>query len=81
MSKPIDSIDALALETVTGGATVSSRCSTSDTLLNQLTSLASTIKDIGTATKGFSSTDMLMLGLLLAQRRQVNVVVGPRYYW
>ena len=79
-------IDLHMLETVTGGTTLSSRCTGgSSDLLNQLTSLASTIKDIGGAAKatGFSNTDMLMLGLLLAQqnRAQVNVFVRRPYYW
>jgi hypothetical protein len=79
-------IDLHALETVTGGTTLTSRCAGgSSDLLNQLTGLANTIKDIGSAAKstGFSNTDMLMLGLLLSQqnRAQVNVFVRRPYWW
>jgi hypothetical protein len=83
----LTSVDAHTLESVTGGAsttptTKSTTQSTSSDLLSTLTSLSNTIKDIGTAAKtsGFSSTEMLMLGLLFSQNRQVNVFVR-RPYW
>ena len=84
--KPIDSLDVHALETVTGGTTLSSRCAGGGSdLINQITTLANSIKDIGCAAKstGFSTTDMLMLGLLLSQqnRAQVNVFVRRPYWW
>lgn len=83
MSNPIAPLDSLDLETVTGG-TNSVRCSgTSDPLLNQLTGLANTIKDIGNASKasGFSSTDIMMLGLLMSQRNNSVVYVRRPYWW
>jgi hypothetical protein len=86
MSNLLTPVDLQLLQAVTGGAavssTASSRCSTSDALLQQLTSLSSTIKDIGnTANKtGFSTTEVLMLGMLMNQNRQVNVFVR-RPFW
>ncbi|HEU4726993.1 MAG TPA: hypothetical protein VFT22_03870 [Kofleriaceae bacterium] len=87
MSNPLTPVDALVLEAVTGGASTAStqRCtssSSSDQLLQTLTSLSSTIKDIGnTANRtGFSTTEVLMLGLLMNQRSQVNVFVR-RPFW
>ena len=86
MSNLLTPVDLQMLQAVTGGAavssTASSRCSTSDALLQQLTSLSSTIKDIGnTANKtGFSTTEVLMLGMLMNQNRQVNVFVR-RPFW
>ncbi len=81
MSKPIAPLDTLALETVTGGVTA--LCSGGNSLLNQLNGLASTIQQIGNASKssGFSNTDILMLGLLLSQQNRATVVVRPRYWW
>ena len=84
MSNLLTPVDALVLEAVTGGASTQ-RCassSSSDQLLQTLTSLSSTIKDIGnTANRtGFSTTEVLMLGLLMNQRSQVNVFVR-RPFW
>ena len=86
MSKLLTSVDPHVLEAVLGGATtVSSRCATgtsSDQLLQTLNSLSTTIQNIGnTANKtGFSTTDVLMLGILMSQQRQVNVFVR-RPFW
>lgn len=92
MSHLLTPVDLQILEAVTGGATGSTtgsttpRCSSSssDQILQTLNSLSSTIKDIGnTANKtGFSTTEVLMLGLLMNQNRggQVNVFVR-RPYW
>jgi hypothetical protein len=86
MSNLLTPVDLQLLDAVTGGATATatatSRCTSSDQLLQQLTSLSSTIKDIGnTANKtGFSTTEVLMLGLLMNQNRQVNVFVR-RPFW
>lgn len=90
MSNLLQPVDLHSLAAVTGGATKASSSSVakatcsggSDALLQQLTSLQSTIKDIGnTANKtGFSTTEVLMLGLLMNQRSQVNVFVR-RPYW
>jgi hypothetical protein len=86
-------VDPRTLEAVTGGTTTTpttpttpstARCSSSssDQLLQNLTSLSSAIKDIGTAanSSGFSTTEVLMLGLLMNQNRSVNVFVR-RPYW
>jgi hypothetical protein len=84
MSNLLTPVDAHTLQSVTGGANTTSTtaCSTSSDLLSTLTSLSNTIKDIGSVAKtsGFSSTEMLMLGLLFNQNRQVNVFVR-RPFW
>jgi|GEM_PF-6064155 len=89
MSNLLTPLDLDTLHAVTGGtstkAATPSACigSSSDALLQQLTSLSSTIKDIGnTAHKtGFSTSEVLMLGLLMNQRSsQVNVIVR-RPFW
>lgn len=87
MSNLLTPLDLEALHAVTGGTSTqtASACignSSGDALLQQLTSLSSTIKDIGnTANKtGFSTTEVLMLGLLMNQRSQVNVIVR-RPFW
>lgn len=89
MSNLLTSVEPRILEAVTGGATAvpatataSSRCASGDQLLQQLTSLSSTIKDIGTTANktGFSTTEVLMLGMLMNQNRQVNVFVR-RPFW
>lgn len=90
MSNLLTPVDLQILEAVTGGATRASssatttaRCSGgSGDLLATLNSISSTIKDLGnTANKtGFSTTEVLMLGLLMNQNRQVNVFVR-RPYW
>ena len=85
MSNLITPVDPHALEAVTGGTSTTSRAtstSSSDQLLTTLSSLANTIKDIGNAasSSGFSTTEVLMLGLILNQQRSVNVFVR-RPYW
>jgi hypothetical protein len=84
MSNLLTPVDHLVLEAVTGGASTqrSTSSSSTDQLLQTLTSLSSTIKDIGnTANRtGFSTTEILMLGLLMNQRSQVNVFVR-RPFW
>jgi hypothetical protein len=73
------------LEAVTGGGAVapSTTGSTTDSLLQQLTSLQNTIQNIGnTANKtGFSTTDVLLLGLLLGQQRPQTVFVHRPFWW
>jgi hypothetical protein len=75
------------LEAVTGGAAVTpsstSSTSSSDSLLQTLTSLQSTIQNISnTANKtGFSTTDVLLLGLLLSQRPPATVFVHRPFWW
>ena len=70
------------LEAVTGGATVAPSSST-DSLLQTLTTLQTTIQNIGnTANKtGFSTTDVLLLGLLLSQQRPQTVFVHRPFWW
>lgn len=84
MSNLLTPVDLQSLESVTGGASTK-RCgdsSSNDALLQQLTSLSSSIKDISSnKSSGFSNTEVLMLGLLMSQRNsQVNVVVR-RPFW
>src|SRR3954470_638963 len=76
-------ISPIALEAVTAGGTVTPAASTgTDSLLQTLTSLQTTIQNIGnTANKtGFSTTDVLLLGLLLSQQRQTVFVHRP-FWW
>jgi len=81
MSKPVlpSPIDLEQLRTVTGGRA-------SDPLLNDLSSLASQIKDVTAKTSGFSSSQMLLLCALVLQRQNqghANVVYvgrGPRWW-
>jgi hypothetical protein len=93
MSNLLIPVEPHALETVTGGASTTTTSSTttstrsrsggsSDQLLQTLTQLSQTIKDIGSAAQksGFSTTEILMLGLLMNQNRSVNVFVR-RPYW
>ena len=80
MSNLLSPVD---LEAVTAGATVTSAASTStDSLLQTLTTLQATIQNIGnTANKtGFSTTDVLLLGLLLSQQRDTVFVHRP-FWW
>lgn len=90
MSNLLTPVDPRFLEAVTAGATTTAtttttsrtRSNSSDQLLQTLTSLSNTIKDIGNAANksGFSTTEILMLGLLLNQNRgSVNVFVRRPY--
>lgn len=69
------------LETVTAGAVVSTGSST-DSLLQTLTTLQTTIQNVGNTANstGFSTTDVLLLGLLLSQRPQTVFVHRP-FWW
>lgn len=87
MSNLLTPID---LEAVTAGTPVarspsstSSSTSSTDALLQQLTSLQTTIQNIGnTANKtGFSTTDVLLLGLLLSQQQHQTVFVHRPVWW
>jgi hypothetical protein len=76
------------LEAVTAGTPVarspsSSSGSSTDSLLQELTSLQTTIQNIGnTANKtGFSTTDVLLLGLLLSQQQHQTVFVHRPFWW
>lgn len=81
---PVD-LEAIDLATVTAAATITPSASTStgtDSLLQTLNSLETTIQNIGnTANKtGFSTTDVLLLGMLLSQRPQTVFVHRP-FWW
>lgn len=91
MSNLLTPVEPQILEAVTGGTTArtpatrtttSTACTTNDTLLQTLNSLSSTLSNIGTAANksGFSTTDILMLGILMSQNRQVSVFVR-RPFW
>jgi len=88
MSNLLTPVDLTSLEAVTGGtstATATQRCTgtgSSSDLLSTLNSISSTIKDLGNTANntGFSTTQILMLGLMMNQNRQVNVFVR-RPYW
>ena len=79
MSNQLTPID---LEAVTAGGAVTPSTSSSDQLLQTLTSLQSTIQNIGNTANqtGFSTTDVLLLGLLLSQRSQTVFVHHP-FWW
>jgi hypothetical protein len=75
------SIDLNQLDAVSGGK---HHGSSGDPVLSQLSSLASGIKDLTAKTSGFSSSQMLLLGLLFMQRNQApqtNVVYVSRGRW
>jgi hypothetical protein len=80
MSNALTTIDTLSLETVTGGYK-----SSGDALLKDLSSLASSIKDLSKQTNGMSSSQMMLM-VVLAMRNQaqssnvVYVARGPRYW-
>ena len=79
MSNKILSIDPTALSTVTGGTKHSG-----DPFLDDISKLASSIKDISAQTKGFSSTQMILLmGIALQRSQATNVVYvsGRRGRW
>jgi hypothetical protein len=89
MSNLITPVEPQILEAVTGGTGTAARApssssssSSNDQLLQTLTSISNTIKDLSnTSSKtGFSTTEILMLGLLMNQRSQVNVFVR-RPFW
>jgi hypothetical protein len=85
MSKEPKPIDLATLEAVTGGS------KRGDNVLNDLSYLASSIKDLTAKTSGFSSTQMLLLCCLALQRNNggggfgcggsTNVVYVQRGRW
>jgi hypothetical protein len=90
MSNLLTPLDVHLLAAVTGGSSTSTKTATTGTprttgttdLTDTLTALSNTIKDIGNAANksGFSTTEILMLGLMLNQSR--NSVVFVRHpYW
>ena len=87
MSNLITPVDLQILEAVTCGTTTTPttpRCSSTsnDALLQTLTSLSSTIQNLGnnSSSGGLTMTEVMMFGLLMNQNRQVNVFVR-RPYW
>ena len=76
MSNQISPVD---LESVTAGATTGA-C---DPVLQTLTTLQSTIQNIGNTANqtGFSTTDVLLLSLLLSQQRPAGVFVRAPFWW
>lgn len=86
MSNQPTPVDLESLGAVTGGTTVpataTSRCTGNDQILQTLTSLSSTIQNLGNNNNGggLSSTELLMFGLLMSQRSSVNVFVR-RPFW
>lgn len=82
MSNLLISVEPNVLEAVLGGAAVTSRCSTNnDQLLQTLNSLSTSIQNIGNTSNqtGLSTTQVLMLGLLMNQNRSVVFVRRP--FW
>ena len=80
MSKTIMPIDLATLEAVTGGSHRGG-----DALLSDISNLASQIKDVANKTKGFDSTQLLLLCCVALQRNnnpyaygQTNVVYYQR---
>jgi len=77
---PLQPIDLGQLSLVTGGKR-------GDPLLNDLSSLATQIKDLTAKTSGFSSSQMMLLAVLMMQRNsssQTNILYvnrGPRASW
>lgn len=72
------------LESVTAAAALTpSATSGTDSLLQQLNSLQTTIQNIGNTANntGFSTTDVLLLGLLLSQQRPQTVFVHRPFWW
>ena len=89
----LSTVEDTILEAVTGGTTTrtpatrtptttTTACGSNDPLLATLNSLSSTIQNINSAAtkSGFSTTDILMLGILMSQSRSVNVFVR-RPFW
>ena len=77
-------LETVDLATVTAAAADPASATTStDSLLQTLTSLQNTIQNIGnTANKtGFSTTDVLLLGLLLSQQQSRTVFVHRPFWW
>ena len=90
MSNLFTPVEIHLLAAVTGGAgtrstktanaptqSTGSSTGSSDDLVKTLTALSDTIKDIGKVANktGFSTTEVLMLGLILNQNRGYNVLV------
>jgi hypothetical protein len=86
MSNLLTPVEVHLLAAVTGGARTSTKTAnaplststgSSDDLVKTLTALSDTIKDIGKVANktGFSTTEVLMLGMILNQNRGYNVFV------
>ena len=81
MSKPdlLMPIDQGQLTLVTGGKR-------GDPLLNEISTLASQIKDVTAKTSDFSSSQMLLLLVLMQRNNSANTSIvyvnrGPRFSW
>lgn len=86
MSNLLTPVEHHLLAAVTGGTGTSTKTAnapttratgSNDDLIKQLTALSDTIKDIGKVANktGFSTTEILMLGMILNQNRGVNILV------
>ena len=92
MSNLLTPVEHHLLAAVTGGAGTSTTktanaptprtTGSNDDLVKQLTALSDTIKDIGKVANktGFSTTEILMLGMILNQNRGVSVFVRHPYW-
>jgi hypothetical protein len=91
MSNLLTPVEIHLLAAVTGGTGTSTKTAdaptkrstgSSDDLVKQLTALSDTIKDIGKVANktGFSTTEILMLGMILNQNRGVSVFVRHPYW-
>jgi hypothetical protein len=74
-------LDRDALETVMAGGSAP-RTASNDDLLSTLNGLQTTLQTINktASSTGFSTTEVLMLGLLLSQRPAVNVFVRHPFW-
>jgi len=78
-----ESID-LESVTITAAAAITPSAATStDSLLQQLNSLQTTIQNISNTANhtGFSTTDVLLLGLLMSQQRPQTIFVHRPFWW
>jgi hypothetical protein len=80
MSNLLTPVDLQALEAVTGGKSAARCTSSNDPMLQNMMQLSNTLTSMGKASNatGFSTTEIMMLGLLLSQQRSartVNVLV------
>jgi hypothetical protein len=77
----LTTIDAHALDTVTGGARTNANI---DAMLKTLNTMTDSLRDIKTKTNGLGQGEMLLLCVMAMQRRSANVVVvgrQPTYWW
>jgi hypothetical protein len=77
MSNLLLPVEARMLTAITGGAVIA-RGGTDDQLLSTLNTLQTTLAN-QTRHGGFTMTEAMMFGLMMAQRN--SVVVVPRPFW